>query len=371
MIDNSEEHGRGWTMPPTIADAKQTRLSQLASFLERDISSRGLRPGEPYLTAAGASELLGVSRMTANRALNLLARRRLLVRHRSRGTFVGPEIVPATTPDTKCVHYITFVDDNPAHQLPVGRMLSGFQSAIEGISLKTHILPLNMTPQKFRAEMETLSYGSKMTGMVITLGTREIQQAVVESGIPAVVHGSVYPGIDLPSLEVDQEETGRLMAEQAIRLGFRRLVFVAREYWRRGDNLALDGIQQAAAAAGLGNASVMVRNVSTEAMALRVGVEEILADVPRGAAFICRLPYFAAAIVDVAKGQGLRVPQDYGIVYDHTAEEGRPPLPYPCVRSQFSVQEQMAVMGRMLDSIAKGARPDPYRAVVPARFDED
>jgi DNA-binding LacI/PurR family transcriptional regulator len=359
-------------MPPTVTEeGPETRLSQLAGVLERDISRRGLRPGEPYLTAATASEMLGVSRMTANRALNLLARRRLLVRHRSRGTFVGPAMPTGSTHDTKCVHYITFVDDNPAHQLPIGRMLAGFQSAIPEVNLKTHVLPLNMTPQQFRAEIESISYGSKMSGMVITLGTREIQQVAVESGIPVVAHGSVYPGIHMPSLEVDQEQTGRLMAEQAIRLGYQRLVFVAREYWRRGDNLALDGIQQAAANAGLGNASVMVRNVSTEASALRVGIEEILADVPRPAAFICRLPYFAGAIVDVAISQGLKIHDDYGIVYDHTSEEGRPPLPYPCVRSKLSVQEQMAVIGNMLKAIGEGKQPDPYRAVVPARFDEE
>src|SRR4029077_13047093 len=108
----------------------------------------------------------------------------------------------------------------------------------------------------------------KSLGMVVTLGTRDVQRVAAESGMPVVVHGSVYPGIDLPSLEVDQEQVGRLMAEQAIQLGHQRLVFVAREYWRRGDNLALDGIQRAAAAAGLGSDSVMVRNVSTDPHAL-------------------------------------------------------------------------------------------------------
>jgi DNA-binding transcriptional regulator YhcF (GntR family) len=360
--------------PHSIEDFDQSRLGQMAGILERDIGRKGLRPGDPYLTATEASQMLGVSRMTANRALNLLARRQLLTRHRSRGTFVGPDapralaIDPAQQ-DVKYVHYLTFVDDNPAHQLPVGKMLTGFQAAIEGVMLRTHVLPLNMTPQQFRSELEAIIGAGQTAGVVVTLGTREIQQIASECKAPVVIHGSAHPGIDLPSLEVDQEQTGRLMAEHAISMGYQRLVFVAREFWRRGDSLALDGIQAAAAAAGISNSGVMVRNVSTDAKALRVGVEEILRDVPRPAAFICRLPYFAGAIVDVAKGRGLKVFKDFGVVYDHTSEEGRPPLPYPCARSEVSVQDQMTLIAQMLTTVAAGGRPDPFRALVPAHVE--
>jgi DNA-binding LacI/PurR family transcriptional regulator len=357
--------------PHATGDAEHTRLDHLARFLEQDIYYRGLRPGEPYLTAAGAAALLGVSRMTANRALNVLAQRELLVRHRSRGTFIGPGLATNGNTDSFCVHYITFADDNPAQQVPIGRMLTGFQAAIPEATLKTHILPLTMSPQQFREEVEQLSSGSRSVGMVVTMGTRDFQRVAAESGLPAVVHGSVYPGIDLPSLEVDQEQTGRLMAEQAIQLQHRHLVFVAREHWRRGDNLALDGIQQGAAAAGLGSGSVMVRNVSTDPHALRMGVEEILSDVPRTATFICRLPYFAAAIAEVAAERKLRIPQDIGVVYDYTSEDGPPPLPYPCVRTRHNIQEQMTVIAKMLKAVASGHRPEPFRAIVPAKFDLD
>ncbi len=355
--------------PHALTDIEYTRLDQLAGVLEQDIHYRGLRPGQPYLTAAGAAEMLGVSRMTANRALNVLAQRELLVRHRNRGTFIGPGLAAKSSHNANCVHYIAFADDNPAQQIPIGCMLTGLKRHIPDVNLKTHTLSQVLSPQQLREEIDQLSYGVKSLGMIVTLGSRDLQRIVAESGIPAVVHGSVYPGIDLPSLEVDQEQTGRLMAEQAIRLGHQRLVFVAREFWRRGDNLALDGIQQAAAAAGLGSGSVMVRNVSTDPHALRMGVEEVLTDVPRPAAFICRLSYFASAIIDAASERGLSIPGEVGIVYDHTSEEGPPPLPYPCVRSQYSIHEQMAMIGQMLQTVAAGQSPDPFRAVVPARIE--
>lgn len=357
-------------VPQSNADANLTRIDQLANYMERDIHQRGLRPGEPYLTAADAGAMLGVSRMTANRALNLLAGRKLLVRHRSRGTFVGPGLAPRESTNANSVHYITFVDDNPTYQMPIGRMLTGLRSSLANVSLSTHIMSLNLSPQQFRREIDQL-YSANSLGIIVALGTRDIQQAAADSQVPTVIHGSVYPGIDLPSLDVDQIQTGSLLAKQAIALGHRRLVFVAREDWRHGDNLALDGIQQAVAAAGLGNGSVMVRNVSTDRVALRAGVEEILHDVPRPAAFLCRLSSFACTIRDVATSMKLSIPNEIGIVYDYTSEEGDPPLPFPCVRSQLDVQEQMATVAKMLKSVASAERPNPFRAMVPTRFDHD
>src|ERR1700754_1794536 len=108
--------------------AAHSRVAQLAKQLELDIRRRRLRQGDAYLTADGASALLGISRMMANRALNVLANRQLLVRHRSRGTFIGPAAeAPNEGPlvKTTCVHFITFIDASPALQIPVGEMVSG------------------------------------------------------------------------------------------------------------------------------------------------------------------------------------------------------------------------------------------------------
>ena len=71
-------------------DTPTSSLHHLASRLEQDIRQRGLWAGDRYLTASEAAELLGVSTATAHRAMQVLAQRRMLVRHPSRGTFVGP-----------------------------------------------------------------------------------------------------------------------------------------------------------------------------------------------------------------------------------------------------------------------------------------
>ena len=67
---------------------EQPRVANLADQLLADIEERNLRPGDRYLTTAEASKLLGVANSSANRALQVLEKRRRIVRQQRRGAFV-------------------------------------------------------------------------------------------------------------------------------------------------------------------------------------------------------------------------------------------------------------------------------------------
>ena len=337
-----------------------SRLFHLAGRLESDIRRKGLRPGDPYLTADAASSILGVSRITANRAMNVLAERQYLVRHGSRGTFIGPAADPPNdAPVGKCMHLITFVDENPASQVPVGEILAGLLPSFPDVSLDAHVMPLRNALQSIQKKFCSSIDDPSMAGVILGLGTREIQQYLADSGLPVVVHGSVFPGIQLPSVEVDQKQVGRLMADQAVRAGFKRLVFVGREVWRRGDNLAFDGVQEAAHAAGLGLDSVMVRNIPTTSAAIDTEFNHLLDEVGTSVALLCRMSFFAQAAASAAARRGLRIPEDLGIVYDASNPEGDPFLPFPAVRCKATPREQYLQIGRMLAQLVAGEVLDP------------
>jgi DNA-binding LacI/PurR family transcriptional regulator len=362
----------------TAPGAEHSRVGRLAKQLELDIRRRGLRQGDTYLTADGVSALLGISRMTANRAMNVLANRQLLVRHRSRGTFVGPAVeerggdaAEGSNPmgASKCIHYITLIDHSPALQLPLGEIVEGLRTSFPDVSLKTHTVPLRNALDYVRHEIEQASREPFLGGIVLALGTRNIQEYLAKSGLPVVIYGSVFPGVNLPSVDVDQRTTGRLLAQQAIQAGHRRLVFVGRELWRPGDNQAFDGIQEAAHAAGLGHDGVTVRNIPTALNAIGVEIDHLLEEVGPGAAFLCRLPFFARAIAAAAQTRGWRIPDEIGIVYDQTTEEGTR-LPFPGVCCQTGIKERYAMIGQMLSAIASGHAPSPYRVLISVKEDE-
>ena len=358
----------------TVLPVEHSRVGQLAKQLEQDIHRRGLRQGDPYLTADNVSALLGISRMTANRAMNVLAQRQILVRHRSRGTFIGPALESPremAVSTSKCVHYITFIDHSPALQLPLGEIVEGLQASFPDVSLKTHTVPLRNALEYVRHEIDQAAQDSFLGGIVLSLGTRSIQQYLANSGLPVVIYGSVFPGMNLPSVDVDQRMLGRMLAQQALRAGQRRLVFVGRELWRPGDNQAFDGIQEAAHAAGLGHDGVMVRNIPTAFNTIAVEIDHLLDEVGPSAAFLCRLPFFARALAQAAQQRGWRIPDDIGIVYDQTTEEGSSRLPFPAVCCQTGIKERYVMIGRMLAAITAGQTPAPHRVLISVKDDED
>ncbi len=108
---------------------------------------------------------------------------------------------------------------------------------------------------------------------------------------------------------------------------------------------------------GLGHDGVTVRNIPTALNAIGIEIDHLLEEVGPGAAFLCRLPFFARADCRRRSNARLqRIPDEIGIVYDQTTEEGNH-LPYPAVRCKTGIKERYAMIGKMLASIAAGHAP--------------
>ena len=65
-------------MAPT--DLTKPRVLRLADRIQEDIRQRALGPGDPYLTTIETARMLGVNNSVAGRALQLLAKRRVIER---------------------------------------------------------------------------------------------------------------------------------------------------------------------------------------------------------------------------------------------------------------------------------------------------
>src|SRR6478672_7370917 len=70
------------------------RIIQLADRIAEDIKQRKLKPGDPYQGTTETAEMLGVSTTAANRAMQVLVKRRLIERRQRKGTFVA---IPSST----------------------------------------------------------------------------------------------------------------------------------------------------------------------------------------------------------------------------------------------------------------------------------
>ncbi len=353
---------------------KKTRISDLAKQLRLDMTERALRAGDHYLTATAAGKMLGVSAAMANRAMNLLAAKNLLVRHRSRGTFVGPGFDDGANVAKTVVHMIEILCGNTTSDLQAGEMMSALRTSIPSARLVCHFFPENNSVRQIHDEVEKLAAEKSFGGLVLAGCPRDIQEDVARSGVPTVLWGSAYPGVDLPYVDLDQAEIGRLMAKQAVEAGYRRLYFVTREYWCEGDTLLFHGIIDKAHKAGLESDAVRLQNVPETAgeAVMRSILEPMIGraagEAAEPVAFLCRSCAIAQQLHLASQSCDSWDPQRMIVVFDAAFDDDAKSPPGMFVRSQKSLKEAFSAVGRILAEIAKpdSRKPAPVKLPVVA-----
>ena len=191
-------------------------LRGLAGRIERDIRSRGLVPGDRYLTSAEAGILLGVSAATAHRAMTILVDRQLLVRRRRSGTFVGPRAESWRAGRVQSV-YVLATEQGTLELPPADLLIQGIRSAVAGAGIHFSFLPASGRVPLVRQLLETPLRTGELAGVVPVSCGREVYRFLAEHGVPTVVFGSLYaPQERLSSIDADSREIGRLLVEHLV-----------------------------------------------------------------------------------------------------------------------------------------------------------
>ena len=220
-----------------------------------------------------------------------------------------------------------------------------------------------------REVVELISSNPSFGGIIFSFAPRGVQEYIADTGLPTVVHGSVFPGIDVLSVDSDQTEVGRLMARIGIDDGCGRLVFVNREHWRQGDALAFDGIMEMVHSAGLGQGAIRIRNMPIDPAALDgmacALIDELIEDPQSRTAVLCRTPQMANAIERAARHRGMKVPQELLIVCN-ASHHGTPlAISCPTVSNPTTTEEEYAVIGQILKKLNQEGEKRPSSLVMP------
>lgn len=354
-----------------------TRIDQLAEMLRKDIHSRSLREGDQYLTAAEASQMLGVSRVMANRAMNVLAGRRLLVRHRRRGTFVGPDFQPSTPARALRVLHVIVKNlvQNEKWTSVIGDCLHGLHTVLPGYQVQSNILPRHNPAEMVRQIFQQYKHDGTLSGFVLISCPREVQEMVQklvrEHNLPAVSFGTVYPNITkIPSLDHDQFESGRLQTKYLIDRGHRRIALLTRDKWLPGDNLLADGINKALADAGLNYGVLSTRSLPEIPALIKSDLDRLLSIEDRPTGLVCRDPMFAEVAVEVARSRSMHIPDDLDIICDVNDRHFPAATGLPRVCSQRSSREQLTAVAETLERIISGKQIENKHVVVPVELVE-
>jgi DNA-binding LacI/PurR family transcriptional regulator len=288
----SQQSNQAGQMTEQIPAIPQGSVEQLVARLEQDLRLSGLSPGDGYLTAEQVGMKFSVSPAMANRAMKVMAQRGLLVRHRSRGSFVGHAFTADPAGKAPAV-VIVLLPESRASTFEYGVVMRALRNAYPGASVQFCELPEGAELQTAKAVVA----GQPGAGVLAVDCPYPVQRWLCDSLARAVVVGSTFRDLGrLPSVNIDMRQAGRLLAQYMIGRGHRKLVLFTTQSWQPGDNLFHEGITDAMAAANLPDMALRVRALPADERTIQAEAQALihLENPPTG--FICWRVFFGRAV---------------------------------------------------------------------------
>ena len=332
---------------------------QLADRLATDIRSRNLLPGETYLTAQEASRYLGVAGAMANRALQLLEKRKIIRRSQRRGSIVLEPPKPESFVIDR-VHFLVHGQYYRTEGVGGDGILRGIQSELPTSSVSHCFLSTESEIGQVTKLIERALAEETTDGFILVRASYDVQQMVAKSGLPAIAYGSVYQGIEgLSQIDRDHTMAVRLVTEYLRNRRRTRLAVLMRQVVLPGDHLVLDALLQEPFF------STTFRFMPSEEEHIETVVRSMLNRTERPHAFLCQTIRQANCVERVRCDLNIAA-KDLDIVVLSTYLKPGEETPFSHIVLGATTESTGRRFGTLLSELAKGKPPTYER--IPVNF---
>jgi DNA-binding LacI/PurR family transcriptional regulator/DNA-binding transcriptional regulator YhcF (GntR family) len=341
------------------AETQTPQIAQLADRLIADIVQRELQRGDRYLTAVEASRMLGVSNALANRALQLLERRQIIKRQQRLGAIIARLPSDESPCQLRRVHFLVHQQFLQSEGIGNDHVLIGMQSELPGVQVQISFLPAE-AEAAFVEELISDSLKSHVVdGFVLVRTTCETQQVVAGSGLPAVVYGTIYPGVSgLARLDRDMHAVGVSLAEYLLSRGHQRIAYLNRQHTLPGDQTTLDAILTSLGRVGLPADAVTARFTPSNVPVIRATARALFLSANPPTGFICRTEPIARQVREVADELQLPSPRAEITVCDYYHRVNETPhfaYPRPTLTGEEQGQHLARLLSEKVRAVSNGA----------------
>lgn len=305
-------------------------ILQLAERIENDIRTRALASGHPYDTTAEAARRFGVSTNRANRALQLLSNRGIIVRRQRAGATVGNLSHDSSGNDLRRLHIIVSRAAVRTEGLLDDGIMLGLQTSLPGVRLQQHYLPREGAGSFINDILAAAFKNPGQDGFVLFRSPSVVQRALAQSGLPTVVAGGLQPSVEgVASLDRDQHQIGVELADYALRRRCRRFVCLLRDQTGPGDRHFARGVTQTLADAGIASDRLAWEWVEADTATAQATVKDHLSG--RGKiGFLCRNEFFAEQVAASIESSDRKSSNHVIIMADcYRSDPNTAPFPYP------------------------------------------
>jgi LacI family transcriptional regulator len=182
-----------------------------------------------------------------------------------------------------------------------------------GYGLQYIHMPRDMKERQTLRALKRVQARTDIAGWVL-LGCSEIvQRSFAQSGLPVVIMGPVYPGINLPHVKFANHQVGMHAAGEFLRRKHRSVAFLQPQCWMLSDVEFVDGMRETLAASQC-KVRLRVETHENSSNGIRRLVDRLLASPEPPTAFVISHPLYAFALVSSLMIRGLRIPEEVAIV---------------------------------------------------------
>lgn len=275
--------------------------STLADLLMADIRNRGLQPGDAYMTSHEAARFLGVAGASANRALQLLEKRKVIQRAQKRGCIVLEPPEPGKQPIEQ-VHFLVHDKYYRTEGIGGDGILFGIQSVLPTSTVSHCLLSQENEPQQVSKLIERSLRQETSDAFVLVRASYSTQRMIARSGLPAIVFGGLYPGIEsLGQIDRDHRQAAKLLVQYLHEKHCHRLAVMMRQTVLPGDHPTLDYLHES----GL---DLIIRFVPSEDDCIKAAASLLLEDRNRPDAVLCHTMRHAECVDQIRRER--KIPAD-------------------------------------------------------------
>lgn len=295
----------------------QPKYMKLVEWVNDNIKSGTLKPGERLNSENELSELFSISRQTVRHAISELEREGKVERRKGSGTYVCNPLYRRKIENIKNISVVTtYVDD---YIFP--GIIKGMESVISeaGYTLQlafTH----NSVEKECKAIKDILS--RNMSDGIIIEPTKsgipnpnlELYKEIIEREIPTVFFNSYYPGIDIPHISLNDKKAGYIAAKHLIELSHTNIAGIFKSDDRQG-HLRYSGYAGALTEAGLVLKDENVLWIDTEDLRnLSFDSRRVLKRLKGCSGCVCYNDEAAGFVERICKNNGINVPNELSLV---------------------------------------------------------
>ena len=141
-----------------------------------------------------------------------------------------------------------------------------------------------------------------------------LKKALSNSSMPIVLLDRLLPGIEVPSVSLDNREAGRLAASHLLELGHRRLGCLRGDPGSVSDRERMEGVADALRERGLGQGNLLIAGEGYTREDSLAGAETLLNTAVRPDAIISLSGQGVLGILEVSRRLNLSIPGDFSLL---------------------------------------------------------